>query len=147
MILLAQTTVMLAMPVHQLFNYVTNMENYADWFPGVHHIGSKNNLAHGSIGKTYQETLSLPTGEAQLTIEVIQSEANSLFLTQGDLADVLPQMTMKFSVTGDNQCQMQLSFHSRNQDLTQESELILALQQNLSERVVEGMQNLQHKFG
>jgi len=147
MIELTKTSALISAPVNTVFNYVTNMENYGNWFPGVQAIKSKNSLAHATIGKTYLETLLLADGEYQLTIEVAQCEANRLFLTKGDLAGVLPQMTIEFYAEEENKCRMVLHYHSRNTSLTAQSPMIIALREDLTTRAATGITHLQNILG
>jgi len=94
MIELSQTSITIDAPTPVIFKYVSNMENYKRWFPGVVDIKSANNLEHGVIGKKYVEKLSLPSGESELIIEVNQCDTNHLFITKGDLAGILPHGCM-----------------------------------------------------
>ncbi|GLQ30888.1 SRPBCC family protein [Litoribrevibacter albus] len=146
MIELAKVSTTISAPVAVVFDYVTNMENYGDWFPGVVAIRSDNDLPHATVGKTYLETLQLPGGEYELSIEVIQSEAKGLFLTQGDLEGVLPQMTMRFSEEQEGTCTFDLQYHSRNTTLSEESEIIIALRKDLAERASTALVNLKNTF-
>jgi hypothetical protein len=147
MIELTKTSGIISAPINTVFNYVTNMDNYGYWFPGVQAIKSKNSYPHASIGKTYLETLLLPDGEYELTIEVVKCEVNQFFLTKGDLTGVLPQMTIEFYVDAENKCRMDLQYHSRNSSLTEKSDIIMALRKDLSVRASEGISNLQMMLG
>lgn len=147
MIELAKTSGTISASVNTVFNYVTNMDNYGYWFPGVQAIKSKNSTPHASIGKTYLETLLLPDGEYELTIEVVECEVNRFFLTKGDLTGVLPQMTIEFFPEEKNKCRMKLQYHSRNSSLTEKSDIIIALKKDLKIRASEGISNLQKMLG
>ncbi|OUS38690.1 hypothetical protein A9R01_02985 ['Osedax' symbiont bacterium Rs2_46_30_T18] len=142
MIELAKTTVAIAAPVGTVFNYVTNMENYIDWFPGVVAIRSANNLAHGIVGKKYLETLSLPEGDVEMEIKVHRSEINKLFLMQGNLTGLLTQMTVRFTADEKNNCNLSLQYHSRNPELTCTSDMIIALREDLAVRAEQGVTRL-----
>jgi len=142
MIELAKTSTTIATPINDVFNYVSNMENYGHWFPGVVAIRSKNNLMHAAVGKTYVETLNLPDGECELTIEVDQCDTDHLFITKGDLAGVLPQMTVMFSSDEENNCLITLQYHSRNTSLTEKSDIVIALKEDLTVRAEIGIARL-----
>jgi len=142
MIELAKTSITIAAPIDFVFEYVSNMENYKYWFPGVVDIKSSNNLTHGEIGKKYVETLSLPSGDVELEIEVDRCDINQLFLTKGNLVGVLPQMTVTFSVSDGKSCELILEYHSRNSDLTPTSDIVLALREDLNVRASSGMDKL-----
>ncbi|MGJ8682474.1 hypothetical protein [Paraglaciecola sp.] len=143
MIELSKTSGTISVPVNTVFNYVTNMDYYGDWFPGVQGIKSKNSLPHASVGKTYSETLLLPDGEHELTIEVVKCETNQFFLTKGNLTGVLPQMTIKFEADEENKSRIELQYHSRSSTLTESSDIIVALKKDLTDRASKGISNLQ----
>ena len=147
MIELARTKTVISAPVNTVFQYVTNMENYGCWFPGVQAIKSKNNFPHATTGKTYLETLLFPDGKYELIIEVVQCEVNRLFLTKGDLEGVLPQMTIEFETDGENRCLMDLQYHSRNSSLTDKSDIVISLRKDLAIRAAAGVTNLQKILG
>ncbi len=142
MIELAKTSITIASPINVVFKYVSNMENYKHWFPGVVEIKSENNLPHGVVGKKYVETLSLPSGDTELVIEVDQCDINHLFLTKGDLIGVLPQMTVMFSVNNTKSCHMSLQYYSRCPELTETSDIIIALREDLIVRAKNGVAKL-----
>jgi len=142
MILLAENISVLSVNVNRVFEFVTNMENYKKWFPGVLEIRSGNNLPHGKIGKTYIETLKFPEGIRELTIEVKKSVKNEIFKTEGDLQPLLPSMKMLFTDLGDDKCQFQLSYFCRNPDLKENDEFVNAIKQDLNERIGSAIKNL-----
>ncbi len=142
MIELAKTSIAIVASTDIVFKYVSNMENYKHWFPGVVDIKSANNLDHGIVGKKYVETLSLPNGDVELVIEVDQCEMNHLFLTKGNLAGILPQMTITLSIDEDKRCAVDLQYHSRNPELTEASDIIIALREDLSIRATKGLAKL-----
>lgn len=146
MILLAENTVLLTENVNTVFKYVTNMENYKLWFPGVIGIKSMNNLVHGQIGKQYIEELYLPNGTKKLIIEVKESTKNKKFVTIGDLEPLRPMMTMLFSDNGKNSCEFQLNYSSRNSKLKNSEEFIVDIKNNLSERIIIAIKNLRLMF-
>lgn len=142
MIELAQAVITINAPVDAVFNYTIDMENYKNWFPGVVNIKSLNDLNHGVLGKTYIETLSLPGGDAELTIEVDQCEQSRLFLTKGNLKGVLPQMTILFSANDEHECDIQLQYHARYPELMDNDELVLMLREDLNVRANLGLKKL-----
>ena len=147
MIELTKVSATISAPVETVFKYVTNMENYIDWFPDVVAIRSNSDLPYTTVGKTYVETLLFPEGESQLTIEVVKCEENELFLTQGDLAGFLPQMTIYFSPHKSNQCNLTLQYDGRDPDLVDCTETVSSLRVNLFARAEQGVTNLQTLLG
>ena len=142
MIELASASTVIATPVNRVFAFVTDMENYRLWFPGVVEIRSKNNLAHGVVGKQYTEILAIENAESELTIEVYESDINQRFVTKGDLAGILPQMTVEFSANADHHCRLGIKYHSLS--LTERSEDIIALKRDLAGRLKKGINNLKN---
>ncbi len=142
MIELAQGTTIINAKVETVFKYVSNMENYKTWFPGVVEVRSFNELAHGTQGKQYQEILNLNGEQGQLIIEVKQCKPNELFLTQGNLPGILPQMTIRFLATQDNACEINLQYHGRASELAQNKNLQEMLQQDLHIRTQKGLAQL-----
>lgn len=142
MIELAQGTLTINASVEEVFKYVSNMENYKKWFPGVEEIHSYNDLTHGTHGKQYKEILNLNGEQGQLIIEVIQCKPNELFLTQGDLPGILPQMTIRFLTTKENGCEINLQYHGRSLELKQNKNLQEMLRQDLHNRTQKGLMKL-----
>ncbi len=134
MIQLAQHSITINTSVEKIFNFVSNMENYKSWFPGVIDIRSNNGLDHGVVGKQYKEKLLMPDGESELLIDVVDSTKDKKFQTQGDLVGILPQMTIAFSELSSQGCEVNLQYHSRSQNLNESDDLIVALQSDLDVR-------------
>ena len=135
MILLANIETVIDCPVAKLFNYVTDMENYLHWFPGVINISSYNNLTKNQIGKQYIETLEFPSGMEKLIIQVAKYEKNRLFTTEGNLELVLPMMTMNFKEETENSCHFTLSYFSRNTELDTDNSMLKTIQTDLKHRL------------
>jgi len=138
MIELAKASIIIEAPIDAVFTYVSNMENYKEWFPGVTSIRSENNLNHKVVGKTYTETLSLPEGDIDLIIEVDKCDSNRLFLTKGNFPGILPQMKITFS-TNNEGCDIDLQYYSRCLELTPTSDIIIALREDLKDRAKKGV--------
>ncbi len=134
MIKLAQRSIAINTSAENLFKFVSNMENYKTWFPGVIDIRSFNDLAHGTKGKLYKEVLLMPDGESELIISVVNSTQNQFFQTHGDLAEILPQMTIELKESAEKVCDINLQYHSRNSALNKNSDLISILQNDLTAR-------------
>lgn len=142
MILLAEKDITFKQTAERLFPYLTNMENYGEWFPGVLAIESVDAQPHASVGKRYKETLTMPTGEATLLIEVKDSLLNTLLYTEGDLSPMLPAMKMVFDENENQTTTFHLSYYSRNPELTEDDAIIKALRKDLSERLDVAARNL-----
>ena len=115
---IAERTIEIKNNIDSVFSYVVNMENFGKWFPKVIDIRAENNLAHGQIGKKYMELVKDPIkGNVQMTIEVKESKKNSLFVTHGSYAPLLPQMTVKFSESSPNTTLVHWRMASRNENI------------------------------
>lgn len=113
--LLAEESVNINKPVDAVFDYVTNMERFGEWFPGVLSIESATNHAHGQVGKEYLEKVVIPLrGERKVKLVVRESERNRLFVTEGKLSPLMPRMEVRFQWTGSDSCNITWRMLSRN---------------------------------
>ena len=145
--LLANKIIELSGNAMEVFDFVTNIENYAQWFPGVVAIRSANALAHAQVGKQYVETLEFPDGVKELVIEVKKSVKYQVFETEGDLAPLLPGMTMLFSTLDQpDTCELNLSYRCRNSALSANDDFIVQIKEDLNSRIEIASRNLVMMF-
>ena len=91
--LLASEKVVIRKDAKEIFEYVSNMENFSDWFVGVDQILSLNDLAHGVSGKSYLETVKIPfKGRSKVKITVVEADSPTIFVTEGSLNPIKPRM-------------------------------------------------------
>lgn len=115
---LVDKTLSIDRPIANVFEFLSNHENYVRWFPGVITIESVDNLPHGTVGKIYNETLRLPTGRnRQIAIEVVESRSPGLFITEGAFAPVHPRMEVRLSEASAEQTVLSWRFLSRSQSI------------------------------
>lgn len=115
MIPLTTEIVTINSPCNHVYNYIINMENYINWFPGVKAIQSKNQLAHGEIGKQYSETIVEPINkEKSITVEVKKAVEDTLFVTEADYNPLFPRMTVTFKANSNNKTLLIWSMESRS---------------------------------
>jgi hypothetical protein len=96
------------------FLYLSNMDNFHNWFPEVVKIVSKDKEPIG-IGKQYLETVKIPLiGYKKITLTVKNFEQYSRFSTEGDLAPLLPRMEVCVSNSSNGQTKINWVFYSRN---------------------------------
>lgn len=115
-ILLVDQTATIRSPINDVYHYVCNHENYANWYPGVISVESVDEMPHGSVGKIYNETLRMPTGRNRLIeIEVKKADAPGLFITEGVFAPLSPRMEIRLSTNHKAETALNLKFFSRNQ--------------------------------
>ena len=99
------------------FHYVSNMDNFANWFPGVIAIVSENQEPIG-VGKQYIETVKIPlVGLREITLTVTDFEQYSRFSTEGSMAPLLPRMEIFLSSGTDGKTKIDWAFYSRNSSL------------------------------
>lgn len=114
--LLAKEDVMINRSAKVIFDYVTNMERFGEWFPGVRSIRSANGYPHGHVGKEYLETVAIPLrGERKIKLVVRAVQANKLFVTEGDLFPLMPRMEVRIDSNGTESCNVTWSMFSRNE--------------------------------
>lgn len=113
--LLVEETVVLRRSAHKVFGYVSNMEKFGEWFPGVISITSPDSLAHGQPGKTYRETVFVPLkGRRQITLEVREARAPHFFATEGRWLPLLPRMEISLEATAPHTCTLTWRMFSRS---------------------------------
>lgn len=96
------------------FLYVSNMDNFADWFPEVVEIVSKNKDPI-RVGKQYLETVKMPLiGDKKATLTVKDYELDSRFSTEGDFSPLLPRMEICVSADSNGKTRINWAFYSRN---------------------------------
>lgn len=114
MVLIAQTETSIGCTASHAFSVVSNMERFSEWFPAVISIQANNELPHGSVGKTYLETVAVPMrGERKIELTVKESVANERFVTEGKFHPLLPRMEIQINETGENLISLQWSMFSR----------------------------------
>ena len=113
--LLVEQSVLIARPIGDVFDVVSNHENYRRWFPNVVSITTADGLPHGVVGKIYQERIRLPNGRPKdIAIRVVESQSPHSFATEGDVAVLQPRMEISLAVVSSAQTRLDLSFYSRN---------------------------------
>ncbi len=114
-VILVDRTITTSTPVAAVFAFIANHQNYALWFPGVIDIRSDDSLPHGTVGKTYHETLRLPSGRQQvIDIPVVESVFPSRFVTEGRFPPLHPRMEMTLEPLPDGGTRLRWRFMSRN---------------------------------
>ena len=113
---LVDETLTINRPILEVFNFLSNHENYALWFPDVVSITSVNDLPHGSVGKVYSELLKLPAGRSRnITIEVVESRSPAVFITEGNFPPLHPRMEVRLFEKSAQESILNWKFYSRSQ--------------------------------
>ena len=114
-VLLAQASVEIHRPCHDVFAYVSNLENFSAWFPGVASIRALDALDSGEVGKRYRETLHLPFGRTgTVDIEVKEARPAARLMTEGE-GFLLPRMSVDFTALPTGKTLVNWRMVSRNQ--------------------------------
>jgi hypothetical protein len=115
---LLNRTLTINRPVKEVFDFVSNHENYANWYPGVVSVRSSTDLPHGVVGKRYEEILRMPTGRNQkIPIRVVEAKSPTSFVTEGEFSPLHPRMSFSLSADSTATTQIHWMFESRSQSL------------------------------
>ena len=60
MYLLADAAIDIACPCTEAFDYTCDLENFAEWFPGVISVVAHNDVPFSESGREYRETVVVP---------------------------------------------------------------------------------------
>ena len=117
MYLLADAAVVIACSGAEAFDYACDLENFAEWFPGVIGVVAHNDVAFGKPGREYRETVDVPLrGRRSVGIRVVDAEAPHRLVTEGDLAIVMPRMEIHIAQTSPQACTVRWRMFSRNRN-------------------------------
>lgn len=126
--LLVEKTISVRRPVHEVFAYVSNMERFGEWFPGVVSITSSDGLPHGEAGKVYLETVRVPfRGKREIALQVREARAPHFFATEGNLRPLLPRMEISITATAPDACTLSWRMFSRSHSTRRVRWLVLPL--------------------
>lgn len=116
--LIASMNLTVDRPIAEVFDYVSDMENFGDWFPGVISVASKDETAHRQVGKVYIEKVRKPLGgEVDIPLAVVSCKMNEEFQTEGKYPPIWPRMTVRFAKTPDDATRISWRMESRNDGL------------------------------
>ena len=118
-VVLVDKTLLISSPIATVFAFLSNHENYVLWFPGVVAIVSPDDLPHGTVGKTYNETLRLPSGRNRtISIEVVECQAPIRFVMEADFAPLHPRTEIWLEAKSGHETSLNWKFFSRSQSPT-----------------------------
>jgi len=145
--LLAEESINIKRPVPDVFAYVTDMERFGDWFPGVLAIEPANWLEHGQIGKEYLETVAVPLrGRRQISIVVRESQPGQFFATEGKFTPLLPRMEVEFAPGEGGSCDLTWRMLSRNRGLAFRFTMLPVARKIMKKRAAIGLRRLRTKL-
>ena len=145
--LLTEQTITIAKSVEATYQYATNLEHFAEWFPGVSSIESANTIEHGQRGKEYLETIVVPLkGKRKIKICVKEAEFGKVFITEGEFAPLMPRMEIRFLATGAESCSVTWRMFSRNDGFLFKATLLHLFRSLLRKRAAVGIKRLQQNL-
>ncbi|EHQ04533.1 SRPBCC family protein [Leptonema illini] len=145
--LLAESKVDISCSVSRAFAFATNMERFAEWFPAVLSIESIDQLNHGQVGKQYLETVSVPVRRIRkITLTVVESRQDQLFVTEGAFPPLLPRMEILFNSTGPDACQVTWRMLSRNRSPIAKFTILPLAKSVMTKRARAGLSKLKEKL-
>ncbi len=145
--LMVEKTVSIHRPVQAVFGYVSNMEQFGEWFPGVISIESLGALAHGQPGKEYLETVVVPLrGRRQVTLRVQEARAPGFFATEGRFLPLLPRMEISLHATAPQSCELTWRMYSRSPSLAVRCLLLPLARRVMRQRAVRGLAALKARM-
>lgn len=144
---IAEHSVEIHADLTDIFAYMSNMEHFGEWFPGVIAIRSANSQHHGTIGKTYLETIKIPFRHAQeYALEVKESMKNEKFVTEGEVPPLFPRMTIRFTEISPIVSHVAWKMESRSRKVLFNLLFLPLLRHVMAKRAQQGMVNLKHMF-
>ena len=147
MYLLAHTAALIECPRHVAFNYAANLENFAEWFPGVILMTAANDLPFDAVGKQYRETVTLPLrGQRPVLMRVVDVTNPSRIVTEGALPTVLPRMEIEFREAGPDKCEVDWRMFSRSTSGVVRWTLLPLARRLMTRRARAGMLHLKNRL-
>lgn len=145
--LLTEKTVTINRPVSAVFAYVTDMEQFGEWFPGVLAIESCNGLDHGRKGKEYLETVSVPFRQTRkIRLVVREVRTNRFFTTEGKFRPLIPRMEISLSEAAPGSCELAWRMFSRNNNVIVRHVLLPLARRLIGKRAEAGVASLKKKL-
>lgn len=152
--LVAEQSMEIHSPITPLFNYLANMENFSQWFPGVLKIealtgkdGDSSKNEKLGLEQRYIEQVKIPgRGLVEVNLKVSEFRSPTFFQTQGDLKPLLPQMTIKLEELSSERTLVEWKMISRNNSLGFHFFLLPLIRRVMKKRSAIGMKNLQNQF-
>ncbi|MGJ8529968.1 SRPBCC family protein [Maritalea sp.] len=119
----------------EVFDFISNMENFGEWFPGVVSIVSKDQMAHQKVGKVYFESVQEPfKGKVTIPITVVACQPNEMFQTQGEYPPLWPQMTVELTKIDKGCTRISWAMESRNDNIFFRFTLLLIVKRIMRKR-------------
>lgn len=112
---LADVAIDIACPSSEAFDFACELENFAEWFPGVIDVVADNDVPFFEPGRRYRETVFVPVrGRRSVLIRVVDADAPRWLVTEGDLSIVMPRMEIRITESSPGRCTVSWRMFSRN---------------------------------
>ncbi|WP_420547834.1 SRPBCC family protein [Curvivirga sp.] len=145
---LAQESICLNAALPEVFKYVTDLNNFSEWFPEVQEFKETHSSPAGTIGKTYAEKVFLEGDTAtEIIVEVVEYVEDEKIVTQAEFNPLLPRMEINFIPVNTTITEIIWNMDSRNEEEDFLRNTLPMMQSIISERANKGLTNLKIKFG
>ncbi|MDX8365516.1 SRPBCC family protein [Cytobacillus sp. IB215665] len=142
---LAESKIVINKHIGDVFLYITNMENFGQWFPKVIKVKLSTDKTVGEVGKVYLETVKMPLkGKVDISIEVKEFVKNKRFVTEGDLNPIFPRMTVLLKEKENMVTHVIWRMESRNKGLLIKTFLLTFIKGIMQRRATQGLLNLKN---
>lgn len=147
MYLLAHATTILECPPEAAFRYAANLENFAQWFPGVIRVHAADDLPFDAVGKQYREIVAAPwRGQRTVRLRVVDVAAPARIVTEGALPALLPRMEIRFQGAGPGRCEVDWRMFSRTTGRVRRWTLLPLVRRLMTRRARAAMQRLKRQL-
>lgn len=137
-----QASIRIARPASEVFAFVSDLENYPRWFPGIGKMAAVDSSPIGTIGKRYAEVAYLRTGQvADITVEIVEFVAGERFAMHASLEPILPRFDYRFVAAGEDAC----DFHwrcTRRAQTEAAIQMVGPMREGLGPRLHQALENL-----
>jgi len=140
---ISEARVVIEQSCMDVYDYISNMENFGQWFPEVISIKSKDTLPNGQQGKVYAETVKIPfKGTENIQLSVSDAISGKFFSTIGDFYPLLPKMEISLKENDNGHCIMTWRMLSRNDKLSVRIFILPFAKLIMQKRAYKGLRNL-----
>ena len=147
MYLLAHTTTLIECPRHVAFDYAADLENFAEWFPGVIRMTAANDLPFDAVGKQYRETVAVPwRGQHAVLLRVVDVAPPFRIVTEGALPRILPRMEIEFREAGPGMCEVDWRMFSRTTSAFERWTILPLTRRLMASRARAGVRRLKNRL-
>lgn len=147
MYLLADAAVDIACPCTDAFDYACDLENFAEWFPGVISVVAHNDVPFSRRGREYRETVMVPLrGPRSVAIRVVDGEPPQSLVTEGDLPLVLPRMEIRITQSAADRCTVHWRMLSRTNNALARRSVLPLVRTVMTRRASTGLHRLKERL-